>query len=258
MMGAFILGTTPQSIALKRALKIGVSGMQATEGEPEWVTYDGEPTPQQRAAWRHEVKQFRVIIALPPLVGHASEVISLVHGLRTDLYWEGHFVAVMPSDSRAEKLQEVSFVGETVEGTCFGQVPGHVVLTVPLQISRLIAILQKPDDRVSPEYWHLDLLRSDRAAQLDQQIKKAVRGLSDHEAGIDTEHVCREILTFLDDIDWALVARRGEGHTLSNSVRSLLEEYMVERRLTTEACSVIINEAKRILAQSTFPFPSEE
>jgi len=260
MQEMLILGTTPMGNAIERAIRICYScSVQAADGEPKWVTHDGDLTSRQRTSWRRDVKRYDVVVALPSIIWRASETVSLVHRLRTDLYWDGCFVAVMRGVEQAESLRKASFVGEPIDETRFGQISGHVVLTFPLRISELLSTLNDFDSRsVSPDYWHFDLLRSGRAAQLNRQIKKAERGLSDHQTDVDIGHVCREILTSLNAIDWSLVVRRGKGHALSNSARTVLEKHVAKERLTTEACSIIVKEARRILGQSTFPFPQEE
>ena len=260
MLKALILGTTTQGAALERAFKICTNcSVQVVDGEPEWVSHDGDLTLRERTSWHRKVEQYDVVVTLPSIIWRASEAVSLVHRLRTDLYWDGCFVAVMRSVDQAERLRKASFVGEPVDDTRFGQISGHVVLTSPLRISELFSTLSNFDSRgVSPDYWHFDLLRSGRAARLNRQIKKAERGLSDHQTDVDIGHVCREILTSLDAIDWSLVARREKGHALSNFARAVLEEHVAKERLTTEACSIIVKEARRILGHSTFPFPQEE
>lgn len=259
-MGALILGTTPQGSALKRALKTCTGfSVQVADGEPKWVTHDGDLTARQRTSWRPSVEQYDIVVALPSILRRVSETVSLVHRLRTDLYWDGCFVAVMRSVEQAERLRKASFVGEPIDDTRFDQIPGHVVLISPLRISELFSTTNDFDSRVvSPDYWHFDLLRSGRAARLNRQIKKAERSLGDHQTDKDIERVCRQILASLDAIDWSLVARRGKGHALSNSVRSLLGEHVAKEHLTAEACSTVVKEARYILAQSTFPFPQEE
>jgi len=260
MPKTLILGTIPHCLALKRTIELCTCwSVRATESEPEWLVHDGDYMSQQGTSRRQEIKQYDAIVALPSLLRHTSEAVSLVHRFRTDLYWDGCFVAVMRSVKQAERLRRASFIGEPVDDTRFGQISGHMVLISPLRISEILSTLNDFDSRiVSPDYWHFDLLRSGRAARLSRQIKKTERGLSDSQTDVEIGHVCREILTSLDAIDWSLVARRGKGHALSNSVHSLLEDYMAKKHLTTEACSVIVKEARRILVQSTFLFPSEE
>ena len=255
-----ILGTAPRGNALGCALKVCTScSVQLVDGEPKWVTHAGDLTSRQRTLWRRDVKRYDVVVSLPSIIWRASEAVSLVHRLRTDLYWDGCFVAVMRSIEQAEKLQKASFVGEPGDDTRFGQISGHVVLVSPLRVSELLSILNDFDSRVvSPDYWHFDLLRSGSAARLNRQIKKAERSLGDHQTDKDIERVCRKILASLDAIDWSLVARRGKGHALSSSVRSLFEEHVAKEHLTAEACSTVVKEAGCILAQSTFPFPQEE
>jgi len=233
--------------------------VQAAKGEPKWVAHDGELTSRQRTSWHRDVKRYDVVVALPPIIWRASEAVSLVHRLRTDLYWDGCFVAVMRSVEQAERLRKASFVGEPIDDTRFGEISGHVMLTSPLRISKLLSALDEFDSRVvSPDYWHFVLLRSGRAARLNRQIEKAGRGLSDQRADTGIRHACREILTSVDAIDWSLVAPSGKGHGLSNAAQSLLEEHRRKEHFTKEDCSVIVKEARCILAKSTFPFPSKD
>jgi hypothetical protein len=258
MSEALVLGSTPQSIALKKVLGLCTDWhVCAPVPPPKWLTPAGKALKQHITEYRREVRAYDIVIGLSSLLRQVSDVISLVHRLRKDLCWEGCFIAVMMSEPQAERLRQASFIGEPIDKTCFGQVSGHVALTIPLRISELTVVWNEPTS-VSLEYWHFKLLRSGRAVQLNRQIEKAERALNDPQVEVDIRGVSREIMTSLDTIDWSLVAERGRGHALANSVRSLLQEHGAEEHLTIEDCSVIVKKAKRILAQSTFPFPSED
>jgi len=205
------------------------------------------------------LQQYGIIIVLPYFIRSASDVVVLVHRLRTDLYWEGRFVVVTEDGCNAGRLQEVSLVGESIDGTRFRQVPGHVVLAAPIRISELIAvILNGTDVRVSLEYWHFKLLASSQAAQLNRYIKKAERARHTSQIGVSMARICREIIISLDLIDWSLVASSEEGHALSKSAHSFLDEYLNDDHLTSEKYEVILKKAKELLARSAFPFPSED
>jgi len=254
-----VLGNTSPSVALERTLETCTGWhVHAIESKPKWITHGGDLTLRQRTSWRRDVKWYDVVVALPSILWRASEAVSLVHRLRTDLYWGGCFVAVMRSVEQAERLRKASFVGEPIDDTRFGQIPGHVALTSPLRISELLSVLNEFDSWISPDYWHFKLLRSGQAARFNRQIKKAERGLTDHPTDVDIGHVCREILTSVNAIDWSLVAPTGKGHALSNAAQSLLEKQRGKEHLTIEDCSVILKKARDLLAQSTFPFPSED
>jgi hypothetical protein len=260
MPEALILGSDPQSVALKKVVGAATDwSVRAPSTRPKWLSPTDNDTKHSSIKYRRDVAAYDFVIVLSSLIPQAPEAMSFVHRLRTDLYWDGCFVAVMRSVEQAERLRKASFVGEPIDDTRFDQIPGHVVLISPLRISELFSTTNDFDSRVvSPDYWHFDLLRSGRAARLNRQIKKAERGLNDHPTDVDIGHVCREILASVDAIDWSLVAPSGKGHALSNTARCLLEEQEGKEHLTIENCSVILKRAKDLLAQSTFPFPSED
>ena len=265
MSEVLILGSDPQSVALKKVVGAATDwSVRAPSTRPKWLSPTDNDTKHSSIKYRRDVAAYDFVIVLSSLIPQASEAMSFVHRLRTDLYWDGFFVAVMRSVKQAERLRKASFVGESFVGepideTRFGQIPGHAALTSPLCISELLSVLNEFETKtVSPDYWHFGLLKSSQAARLDRQIKKAERGLNDHPTDVDIGDVCREILTSVDAIDWSLVAPTGKGHALSNAAQSLLEGQRGKEHLTIEDCSVILKKARDLLAQSTFPFPSED
>mgnify|MGYP000170273360 CR=1 FL=1 len=260
MPEALILGSDPQSVALKKVVGLGTDwDVHAPPTRPQWLRPADHETKHSSIKYRRDVAAHDFVIVLSSLIPQVSEAMSFVHRLRTDLYWDGCFVAVMRSVEQAERLRKASFVGEPIDDTRFGKIPGHVALTSPLRISELLSALYEFETKpVSPDYWHFSLLKSSQAARLDRQIENADRGLSDHPTDVNIKHTCRKILDSVDAIDWSLVAPTGEGHTLSNAAQSLLEEQRGIEHSTIEDYSVILKKARDLLAQSTFPFPSED
>jgi hypothetical protein len=252
-----VLGKTPQTTALAQVLETCTGeGTQASPVEPRKLTHVGERGRQQRTTWRDEVGRYDIVVALPSLLRQASEALSLVHRLRTDLHWTGRFIAVLRTGRQASRLEEISFVGEAIEGTRFGEVPAHEVLPAPLRLSELLLLLQQTAPSISLEYWRFNLLRSGRAAQLNRQIEKGEQCPGQDSAAVD-ETLCRDILASLDKIDWGLVAS-GDGHALKNDARHLHDQYAAKEPLNPGDCAAIIEGAKSVLSRSSFPFPTQK
>jgi hypothetical protein len=256
MPEALILGSTPQAAALEKVLGTCTDWyVRAPSATPEWLTHVGDFTKQQFAEFRQNVMAWDVVIALLSSARRATEVVSLVHRLRTDLGWGGHIVAVMRDEAQADRIEATSFIGEAIADTCFGRVNAHDVWIAPVRLAEVLALLEDYSRYVVDD-WYEYVLDAGQAGDLNRGIEEGARRLTqgEHRAA---RRACRDVLAKLGQIVWASVAMR-DGHALDNCVTRLRSRYAEKAFLTPEDCSAIIKEAKNVLSQSAFPFPTTE
>lgn len=128
-----------------------------------------------------------------------SEVSELVRALRSTLLWEGLFVAVMADTIKADTLRNAPLVPGLGSEGAFGAVPGHVVLSHPLCIARLVSVIRSQPSMYL-ESWlavnalpELDALRSGRD-RLCALLKEGQFELA--------STIARSTLSALRSVDW--------------------------------------------------------
>ncbi len=176
------------------------------------------------------------IIALPDMLPGPSEVIGMIHHLRSERGWEGTFIAVVKDREEHEEIERASLTGDDLDVVRFSKVAGHVALYEPCQLKELFAVLSTPTD-VSQEYW-LALCNASELAQLPEKIKRAREA---HRG--EAEAATREVLEAFLSIVWS-------SHKSDHSVlykihecqRELQKQYPTDQPLNSKDVLDIIDQ----------------
>ncbi|MBT7056050.1 MAG: hypothetical protein HN976_13250 [Lentisphaerae bacterium] len=115
-----------------------------------------------------------ILAHYPSLVG-AGDVLQLVTWLRSELMWDGGFVAVVNSEQAEHQIREALFFGQQDVSFSFGAVPGHAVTTSPLILGNLVDVLVTVGS-ISADCW-FDLVRCSGLGNVRESLRNAATAI---------------------------------------------------------------------------------
>lgn len=199
----------------------------------------------QKTNFRSRLRKYHLIIAVAYLETELSKIIRLVHHLRSDLAWEGSFLAVVNSEDEKQWLREASVIETCTEEFPFGELPGHAVICLPFLLTDFVNEIVNLEDMYI-EVWDSLVSKS--------LIVDILEGVNEAEESVRENNInkallkLREILYKMKEVDWLTWLR--DPHEDIPSVNKFIEMYSPERPMDKNDCSTIINNIREILAKS--------
>lgn len=193
---------------------------------------------------RSKLLKYRLIIAVAHWDAKPLEIIRFVHHLRSDLAWEGSFLAIVNKEEK-RRLGEINLIGERAERFCFGQLPGHAVIYVPFLLTDFLDEVAKLED------MYIEVWDSLVSGSLVGEISKGINEASEFAKNNDIQKalvILHEILLVMKQVDWLTWLR--EPHEDLLFVNKFIEMYPPERPVDKDDCSSIITNIREILSKS--------
>lgn len=176
----------------------------------------------------------------------AFQIIRMVHYLRTDLNWEGRFLAIVGSVTEEELLMKSDIFGEKEGRYLFGRIPGHGVIYYPFFLKDLSLIVHGMQDMYL-EGWK-NLVDLSIINKVVEEINKVNELLAKNDKQQDTISIINEIFRKLKKVDWDIVL---ENHSDARLMRQIIEEYTTTGSLTKLIdYSLVIKKVDQILSKS--------
>lgn len=194
---------------------------------------------------RSNLRKCRLIITVACLDTKASKIIRLIHHLRSDLAWEGSFLAIVNREDEKQQLKEANIMGERTEGFRFGQLPGHAVICLPFLLTDFLDEVAKLKD-MCIEVW--DSLVS------ESLVRDISRGVNDADKSVRANNIekalpkLQEIVYKMKQVDWLTWLQ--DPHKDLPLVNKFIEMYPPEHPIDKNNCFTIINNIQEILAKS--------
>lgn len=195
--------------------------------------------------FRSKLLKYRLIIAVAHWDTKPLEIIRLVHHLRSDLAWEGSFLAIVNEEEEKQRLREINLIGERAERFRFGQLPGHAVIYLPFLLTDFLNEVAKLED------MYIEVWDSLVSGSLVGDISKEINEASEFARNNDIQKalgILSEILFIMKQVDWLTWLR--DPHEDLLFVNKFIEVYPPERPVDKDDCSSIITNIQEILSKS--------
>jgi len=193
-------------------------------------------------------KEIKALLRRCPLVisvgnkgVNATDAIRQVHRLRTDFLWESRYLGVMENHDERARLLELSLLGDTISGFCFGKVSGHAAVCLPLVLAELLNELRDIGDLFIEE-WKC-LLDKSIIARIKKNIAELEKALGKTD-GQEAVSTVQKILEDFRKVYWPVLL--GNPHGDIKLVNDLIEEYPPERSLEVDDCRSIVQKVGKI------------
>jgi hypothetical protein len=197
------------------------------------------------ANFRSNLLKYRLIIAVAHWDAKPLEIIRFVHHLRSDLAWEGSFLAIVNKELEKQRLREINLIGERAERFRFGQLPGHAVIYLPFLLTDFLDEVAKLED------MYIEVWDSLVSGSLVGDISKGINEASEFARNNDKQKaldILREILFKMKQVDWLTWLR--DPHEDLVFVNKFIEMYPPEPPVDKNDCSSIITNIQEILSKS--------
>lgn len=194
---------------------------------------------------RRHLKQSDFAIFFPRLPLHIERIIQLIQRLRGGYYWEGTFVAVMPTHEQRRKLDETSLLGNLTpqRRERFGELRGHIALSEPLTLADLFEVLRESDDFTLEDWSTLrDKSELVELSKLAQALRQSMA---------DTEERIPVALDKFLSAHWFSHLNHIDYHAFSECKHEVNQRYRQDRSLTLQDYLYIVERIEYFLERST-------
>lgn len=251
MSRSLILGSGPKATAL--TLTIDATAPLETSianSSSSWIDPTQELSFQTKKTRRETLRECEAAVSLPSYSSRPSEIVPVIHRLRTTFRWEGHFIAVVADTEANETLRNTSLTGDLAERTHFQNVPAHTALTEPVHLPKVLNILVEPG-HLACENWFLNLLRTSSLQRLSEVVNQGTTAIEEGHTG-KARKATSESISLLEEIDWLSVIPASIYHDqkIRERVEKLTSRPPETAPLTLEECYYILDEVGQLLSSA--------
>lgn len=169
------------------------------------------------------------------------QIIYLIHRLRSDLLWQGRFLAIVSDNSEKEYLMEADIFGEKEGRFQFGKIPGHDVIYPPFLIKDL---KQKIDmmEEMCANAWRNNIIEGSIIKSIEKKVNEAEALIKKHDAEKEVIDLVYKILSDMNQINWDMLV----GHYNAKLIEeNIIKKYNQSVRLKLKDCHAILKEYKK-------------
>jgi len=230
--------------------KIQFSNVYANEvlsrkKKPGLKVVDTAETVDKEINLKYQLRNCRLIMFTTFEVS-AFQIIRTIHYLRTDLSWEGRFLAIVGSVTEKELLMKSDIFGEKEGRFLFEKIPGHTAIHYPFFLKDLPRIVDDMQDMYI-EGWK-NLVDLSIINKVVEEINKVNELLTKNDKQQEAISIINEIFRKLKKIDWDIaLADHGDARLM----RQIIEEHITTRSLTKLLdYFLVIEKVDQILSKS--------
>lgn len=125
-----------------------------------------------------------------------AQVLRYVHVLRSHAKWQGHFIAIVDDEENARSLRRHPLFGDSAAEHQYGEVPGHSVCSLPIDIPHLLTVVDE-GTQLMYEVW-LACLDNCPLHAAHSRIQSL---LKDNQTDPNLQEV-KEVTGLLSSLDW--------------------------------------------------------
>lgn len=245
-----ILGSGPDARALAQVLRSLTQSDFTLSDNTSVFDPSRSLSGEETETYRKKLRNYEAVICFPGFAGRPTEIVRVIRRLRTSLRWEGHFLSLV-LDSEVEDIREASLTGDPAEQTCFKNVPAHTALAEPVQLPRLLSLLQEPQHLAS-ERWFLDLLKTSSLQKLSDAVEKSHAVVKKGQK-VTARKATSDALSLIGEVDWLLVTPASIYHDqkIRKRVEKLTDRQSRTASLTLRECSKILEEIEELLSHTS-------